>query len=420
MHKEIKEKIRHRLFSEYRHLFSGKEVDAAVVKKELLRILEELIAYDKQSLHESDKEAIINEIITDIAGFGPIDKLMNDPQVTEIMINGPYKIYIEENGRKKLTGVSFENEQQLMAMIQKMLSPTRRRVDESFPYTEISLKDGTRINIVISPLALNGPVVTIRKFSKQIQTIEDLLKLGSLDKRMAVFLAACINGRINIIFSGATGTGKTTTLNVLSSYISDEERIVTIEDTAELKLNQQHVVRLEARQQNIEGKGEISIRDLYKNCLRMRPDRIIIGEIRGAEVLEMLQGICSGHTGALSVIHAESPQDVIYRIETMILTSGIPISLQAIHRQIAAAINIIVQHSQLQDGSRKIIHISQVNGIKDGQVEVEDIFVYDLEGVNPETKSVSGRWKATGVVPCFFNTFKKLGIPLSEEIFRKD
>lgn len=420
MHKEMKEKIKHRLFSEYRHLFSGQEIDETTVRIELLRILQELTAHDKHSLHEFDKEAIIAEIITDIIGFGPIDKLMNDPQITEIMINGPGKVYVEENGKKKLTDVSFENEQQLMAMVQKVLSPTRRRVDESFPYTELSLKDGTRINIVIFPLALSGPVVTIRKFSKTIQTVEDLLKLGSLDKRMADFLVACINGRINIIFSGATGVGKTTTLNVLSSYISNEERIITIEDTAELRLNQEHVVRLEARQSNIEGKGEISIRDLFKNCLRMRPDRIIIGEIRGAEALEMLQGICSGHTGSLSVIHAETPQDVIYRIETMILTSGISISLQAIHRQIAAAVNIIVQHSQLQDGSRKITQISQINGIKDGQVEVEDIFVYDLESVNPQTKSVSGRWKATGVVPCFFDRFKKLGIGLPEALFKQD
>jgi len=306
-----------------------------------------------------------------------------------------------------------------MHIIQKILASTRRHVDESYPYTDVSFKDGTRINIIIPPLALDGPVVTIRKFLKSLNSIEELVKLGTLDSRMADFLVVAVKARMNIMFSGATGAGKTTTLNVLSSYIPNDARIVTIEDTAELSLNQEHVVRLETRQPNIEGKGEISIRELFKNCLRMRPDRILLGEIRGAEALDMLQAMCSGHTGSLAVIHADSPQDVMYRLETMILTSGTPISLEAIHRQIAASLHLVVQQQQLSDGSRKITQISQVHGLREGQVIVEDIFLYEMEETDSVSGVVKGSWKATGVVPVFYPKFKKLGIELSEEIFRK-
>jgi pilus assembly protein CpaF len=261
--------------------------------------------------------------------------------------------------------------------------------------------------------------VTIRKFLKELSRVEDFIKLGTIDQRMADFLIACVKAKVNMLFSGATGSGKTTTLNMLSSYISNDERIVTIEDTAELHLAQEHVVRLETRQPNIEGKGEVTIRDLFKNSLRMRPGRIILGEARGPEALDMLQAMCSGHRGALAVLHASSPQDVIYRLETMVLTSGIPINLPAIHRQIAAAINLIIQHEQLPDGSRKITHLTQVNGIKDDQIVLDDIFTYDLEGVSVDGK-VSGRFKATGVIPAFYSLFNRAGINLPKELFKKD
>lgn len=385
----------------------------------MLNILDNIISHEHLSLSEMDKERITTEIIDEFIGFGPIDNLLKDPYVTEIMINGPKKVYVERLGKVELTDITFDDEQQLMSLIYKMLAPTRRHVDETYPYTEISLKDGSRINIIIPPLAIDGPTITIRKFLKEIKTTEDLIKLNTLDKRISDFLIASIKAKINIVFSGASGAGKTTTLNVLSSYISDDERIVTIEDTAELHLSQEHVVRLEARQPNIEGRGEITIRELFKNSLRMRPDRIILGEIRGAEALDMLQAICSGHRGSLSVIHANLPQEVIYRIETMILTSGVPIIVEVIHRQIAAAINLIVQQEQLLDGPRKITHVTQVNGLKDNQVVLEDIFVFEQEGIDSEGK-VKGRWRATGIIPSSYPAFIKAGIKLPKEIFNKD
>jgi pilus assembly protein CpaF len=268
-------------------------------------------------------------------------------------------------------------------------------------------------------LALDGPTITIRKFSKDIAQADDLIRLGTLDKRMADFLIACIKAKANMLFAGATGSGKTTTVAVLSGYISNDERIVTIEDTAELHLNQQHVVRLETRPPNIEGKGEVTIRHLFKNSLRMRPERIILGEIRSSEALDMLQAICSGHTGSLAVLHANTPQEVIYRLETMILTSGVPINLEIIHRQIAAAIHLIIQQDQLIDGTRKITRITQVNGLKDGQVNLEDIFIFDIEGVDGGGR-VAGKWKATGIKPAFMHLFKKAGISLSDDLFKKD
>jgi pilus assembly protein CpaF len=417
--KILKDKIRKKIISEYSGLFSRDSVDVKELEEAIIQVVEDIIHREHESLSDPDKKRIISEMIDELLGLGPIENLMKDPQITEIMINGPKKIYIEKLGKTELSDVTFDDEQQLMYLIYKMLAPTRRRVDESYPYTEISLKDGSRVNIVIPPLALNGPIVTIRKFSKEIRFAEDLIVLGTMDKRMSDFLVASIKARVNIIFSGATGVGKTTTLNVLSSYISNDERIVTIEDTAELSLRQDHVVRLEAKQPNIEGKGEITIRELFKNSLRMRPDRIILGEIRGAEALEMLQAICSGHSGSLVVIHANSPGDVISRLETMILTSGVPIRLEVIHRQIASTVNLIVQEEQLLDGSRKVTHIAGVNGLKDGLVVLEDIFLYELEGIDSEGK-VQGRWKATGIIPVFYPLFKKAGIELSKEIFNKD
>jgi len=344
---------------------------------------------------------------------------MKDSQVTEIMINGPKKVFVERNGKTELSNITFEDDKQLMYLIHKLIAPTRRRVDESSPYNDLSLKDGSRVNIIIPPLALDGPTITIRKFLRNLRVVEDLIEIGTLDKRMADFLAACIKARINIMFSGSTGAGKTTTLGVLSSYISDNERIITIEDTAEINLDKPNVVRLETRGQSVEGRGEVTIRDLFKNSLRMRPKRIILGEIRSSEALDMLQAICSGHTGSLAVLHANTPQEVIYRLETMILTSGIPISLEAIHRQMIAAMDIIVQQEQLFDGSRKITYITQVNGINNNQVNLEDIFVYDLEGISPEGK-VHGKWKATGIIPKFYRKFEKSGVVLPKEVFNKD
>jgi len=417
--KALKDKIRKKIVAEYSGLLSADTINVEELKKVITHVVDDIIRHENISLSEQDKKRMISEMVDEITGLGPLQNLLKDPYVTEIMINGPKKIYVEKYDKTELSNITFDDEQQLMYLIYKILAPTRRHVDEAYPYTDISLEDGSRVNIVIPPVALNGPTITIRKFLKEIRTADDLVKLGTLDKRMSNFLVASVKAKINIIFSGATGAGKTTTLNVLSAYIPNNERIITIEDTAELNLSQEHVVRLEAKQPNIEGKGEITIRELFKNSLRMRPDRIILGEIRGAEALDMLQAICSGHAGSLAVIHANSPQDVTSRLETMILTSGIPISLEVIHRQIAHTLNLIVQQEQLLDGSRKITHITQISDLKDDQVILDDVFVYDLEGIDSEGK-VKGRWKATGITPIFYEIFKRKGIDLPKEIFNKD
>jgi pilus assembly protein CpaF len=415
---DLKERIRQIFVSQHSHLLAKCPANGEEYKKCVTQIIEGIVSRPRRDLTEEERKKIVSDLVDEFTGLGPVETLMKDPAVTEIMINGPQKVYMEKNGRKELTGITM-TEQQLMALVYKILSPTRRHVDEMSPYTDVAFKDGSRINIIIPPLALDGATVTIRKFLKQIRKVEDLLGFGTLDKRMADFLVACVKAKVNIMFAGATGAGKTTTVDVLSSYLPNDERILTIEDTAELRLSQEHVVRLEAKQPNIEGKGEITIRDLFRNSLRMRPDRIILGEIRGAEALDMLQAMCSGHNGSLAVIHANSPAEVIYRIETMILTSGVLITLEAIHRQIAAGLNLIVQHEQLVDGSRKITNITQVDGLKDGQVVLEDLFTYNVDSVTPEGK-VYGRWIATGATPAFHPLFKKAGVDLPAGIFNKD
>ena len=417
MDRALKNRIRKRYVAEYGHLLS-KDVADEDFKAKAMQAIQTIVGRELGGASAQDKDAAVTEMLNELLGYGPIENLMNDPRITEIMINGTQNVYMEKDGSTRTTDITFDDDDHLMYLVHKLLLPTRRRVDESYPYTEISFKDGCRVNIIIPPLALDGPAVTIRKFLKDIKVAEDLVNLGTMDKRISDFLVAAIKVQASIIFSGATGAGKTTTLNVLSSYISDDERIVTIEDTAELRLKQRHVVRLESRQPNIEGRGEVTIRDLFKNCLRMRPDRIILGEIRSGEALDMLQAICSGHRGSLAVIHAHTAQDVIFRLETMVLTSGVQIGLEAIHRQIAASINLIVQQEQLVDGSRKITQVAQVSGLKDGQVVLEDIFFYEIEGVDADGK-VRGKWKATGVIPNFYHLFVKTGVELPPEIFSK-
>jgi pilus assembly protein CpaF len=415
----LKVKIRDKIISNYGRLFSREDVTSKELEDAINNIMDEMVKQEHVDLGGVDKKKVIQDLLNDFLGFGPIDSLMKDKLVTEIMINGPKKIFVERNGKTQLSDITFKDDKELMYLIHKLLAPTRRRVDESSPYADIALKDGSRVNIIIPPLALDGPMVTIRKFLNIIKTVDDLIASGTFDKRMAEFLVACIKAKVNIIFSGATGVGKTTTLGVLSAHISDDERIVTIEDTAELHLDKPNVVRLEARTRNIEGKGEIGIRALFNNSLRMRPERIILGEIRSSEALDMLQAICSGHTGSLAVLHANTPCEVIYRLETMILVSGVLIGIDAIHRQMSAAMDVIVHQEQLLDGTRKMTYITQVNGLKDGQINLEDIFVYDLEGVNPDG-GVRGKFKATGVIPKFYKRFEKAGIKISQDIFKKD
>ena len=415
----LKGRVREAFIAKYSSILFKGAANKTEVSSVVRNILEGILSQPRNPIKELEREHIINELVDEFSGFGPIEKLMMDPDITEIMINGTHNVYVEKHGKKLRTDIKFDSDQQLMYVIQKILLPTRRRVDESVPYTDICLPDGSRVNIIIPPLALNGPTITIRKFLKKIISAEDLINLGTLDRRMADFLIACIKGKANIIFAGATGSGKTTTVGVLSSYIGNDERTITIEDTAELHLAQDHVVRLETKISNIEGKGEVTIRDLFLNTLRMRPQRIILGEIRSAEALDMLQAMCSGHNGALSVIHADTPEDVMYRLETMILMSGVPLTLEAIHRQIVSSLHLVVQQDQLVDGTRKITRITQINGLKDGWVNLEDIFYYDIEHVDQDSK-VSGHFKATGTVPVFYPIFGKRGVALSKEVFNKD
>jgi pilus assembly protein CpaF len=417
--REIKEKIRQQLISgEY--LFNMRTMDKEKLRKDILRSMEYIISIERLSVALEDREKIIVELIDEVAGFGPLSNLLGDAFVSEIMVNGPDNVYAEKNGMMALTDIKFESNRQLLQTIEKIMAPTQRRVDESSPYVDASLPDGSRVNIVLPPLSLVGPIITIRKFSRDIATMDDLIKRDTLTDKMAKFLIAAIRAKLNIIFAGATGVGKTTTLNVLSHYIDESERIITIEDTNELRLKQKHVVPLEARQANVEGKGEVTIRDLFKNSLRMRPDRIILGEIRGSEALDMLQAISSGHDGALAVLHASSPSDVVSRIETMIITSNTAIPLWAIRRQMSNAIDIIVMQEQLLDGRRKVTHITEVQGVQNDEVVLRDLFSYEISGISEETKQVMGQWKTWGVVPSFYPRFKLRGLDVAQDIFQQE
>ena len=361
---------------------------------------------------------VIKELSDDFLGYGPISEFLKDKEVTEIMINGPFQIYIEKGGKKYLTDVTFDDSAHLRYIIEKMISPSHRRLDESSPYVDLSLPDGSRVNVIIPPLSAHGAIVTIRKMMHIIEKIEDLIGLGTLDERMAKFLVACIKGRINIIFSGATGSGKTTTVEALSYYIDNEERIITIEDTLELSLRQKHLVRLLTRSFNIEGKGEITARNLFVNSLRMRPSRIILGEIRGEEAMDYLQAINSGHKGSLAVIHASTPLDALMRLETMALYAGLNLPIRAIRKQIASGLNLVVQQEQLIDGSRKITYITEVEGFDNNEIIIKDLFRYDIESMGDDSKKVKGKFIALGV-PSFYTNFKKQGIVLKETIFKE-
>lgn len=416
----IKDKIRQYLISGDNRFDSKrvKNVDRERLKHEIEGAIEHVVTIDRVNLTSQEKDKLVKDFMDEVVGFGPLTSLLEDPAVTEIMVNGADIVYAERDGQMNITDVKFDSNKHLMQTIERIMAPTQRRVDESSPYVDASLPDGSRVNIILPPLSLIGPVVTIRKFSRDIALIDDLIKRDTMTQSMAKFLIAAIQAKLNIIFAGATGVGKTTTLNVLSRYISDKERIITIEDTQELRLKQKHVVPLEARQCNVEGRGEVTIRDLFKNSLRMRPDRIILGEIRGSEALDMLQSISSGHDGSLVVLHANSPKDVISRIETMIITSNTSIPLWAIRRQISNAIDIIVMQEQLNDGNRKTTHITEVDGIENDEVVLRDLFSYEIKGVSPEDKRVIGEWRAWGVVPNFYSRFEMHGIDLPQDIFK--
>jgi pilus assembly protein CpaF len=363
-----------------------------------------------------DPDALAKELYDEAVGLGPLEDLLADPDVTEIMVNGADSVYVEKRGKLHLTRRTFLNDDSVSAIIERIVSPIGRRIDESQPYVDARLPDGSRVNAIIPPLSLTGPCLTIRKFSKIPLAIRDLIRFGSMTEAMGQFLQACVVLRKNIVVSGGTGSGKTTFLNVLSSFLPDDERIVTIEDAAELRLMQRHVIRLEARPPNIEGRGAITIRDLVRNALRMRPDRIVVGECRGGEALDMLQAMNTGHDGSITTVHANSPRDVISRLETMVLMSGMDLPLRAINEQVASALHLIVHTSRFADGSRKVSRITEVCGMEGEQITMQDLFAYDQSGMG-EKGEVLGRFAPTGSVPTFIEQLAARGIALNRRIF---
>ncbi|SHH95419.1 CpaF family protein [Clostridium grantii] len=409
--KELKNKIQKTILTQF------KNDDVEKIISEIDSIALEIIKKDGEYLGDIDRKAVIDEIINDLTGFGPITPLLKDEDISEVMVNGPHRVYVERKGKVVLTDVQFRNDEHVMHIIEKIVSPLGRRIDESSPMVDARLPDGSRVNAIIPPLALKGPTITIRKFSKDPFTIENLISFGTLTRDMAIFIDACVKARLNIFISGGTGSGKTTTLNVLSSFIPDDERIITIEDAAELQLGQDHVISLESRPANIEGTGAITIRDLVKNSLRMRPERIVIGEVRGGEALDMLQAMNTGHDGSLATGHSNSPRDMIARLETMVLMAGMELPVRAIRQQISGAIDLIIQQSRLSDGSRRIVSITEVQGMEGEVVVLQDIFTFKQQGKDQNGKLI-GKMISTGIRPKFYDKLLASGIQVPDSIFQ--
>lgn len=389
-------------------------------QKELRRLVEgmcaDAIKDNPFAIPLGDRERLVEELISEILGLGPIEPLLKDSSVTEVMVNGPDSIYIERKCRLQKTDVRFRNTEHLMHIIDRIVTAVGRRVDERSPMVDARLADGSRVNVIIPPLSLTGPCVTIRKFSKDVLTVDKMIEFGSFDQRMAEFLEDCVKGRLNIVVSGGTGSGKTTLLNVLSSYVPATERIVTLEDSAELQLKQDHVVTLETRPPNIEGEGEVTMRDLVRNALRMRPDRIIVGECRTGEALDMLQAMNTGHDGSMTTAHANSARDALSRLETMVLMSGMELPLRAIRSQIASAVDIIVQIARLRDGSRKIINIAEVTGMEGDIITLQDLFYFENHGVDQDGR-ITGAFLTSGLRPLCTEKLAMNGVTLPPDLF---
>jgi pilus assembly protein CpaF len=395
--------------------------DTAISERELETLVHDritqLLADEPTPLSSEDRLELTRQIGDGVLGLGPLEPFLRDPSVSEIMVNDVGTIYIERDGKLESTGASFFSEAQLRHMIDKIVSKVGRRIDESSPFVDARLPDGSRVNAIIPPLALNGPALTIRKFAADPYTTADLVGLETFTPALVEFLQACVKGRMNVLVSGGTGSGKTTTLNVISSFIPSDERIITIEDAAELRLQQPHVVRLESRPSNIEGTGAVTIRDLVRNSLRMRPDRIVVGEVRGAEALDMLQAMHTGHDGSISTIHSNSTRDALARLETMMLMAGIELTVRAVREQAASAIDMIIHQARFKDGIRRVTHVSEVLGMEGEIVTMQDIFAFDLKaGVDAQGKHL-GKLKATGLRPAFMDRLEDRGITLPASVF---
>ncbi|MHB1315737.1 MAG: CpaF family protein [Christensenellales bacterium] len=407
---KLKERVRTHTIEELNEV---SDADAKAVRDKL----EEVLQLEADDLPRTERARIANELFDDIMGYGPLETLLADPTITEIMINGHRQVFIERQGRLHQAEVALRDQEHVMNIIDRIVSSIGRHVDEASPMVDARLKDGSRVNVILPPLSLVGPVVTIRKFSKTPYTAQNLIDFGSISPKMVSFLEACVKGRLNLIVSGGTGSGKTTLLNILSGFIPSDERIVTIEDAAEIQLNQAHVVTLESRPANTEGRGQITIRDLVRNALRMRPDRIIVGEVRSSEALDMLQAMNTGHDGSLTTTHANSPRDTIARLETMVMMGGMELPLLAIRSQIASAIDIIIQQSRFRDGTRRITNITEITGMEGDIVSMQDLFVYETQGQMDSQGHFKGKFKGTGVFPHCLEKIRNNGIAVHDEWF---
>jgi len=413
---EVQNRLLEKLDTEQLRRINDEESKKDFIRDAIEKVLITIGSERELSYSSVHHKRLVQEVLNEVIGLGPIEDLIQDDDVSEIMVNGPNQIFVERSGRLSLSDKEFRDDEHVMQIIDKIVAPLGRRCDESYPTVDARLKDGSRVNCIIPPLALNGPIVTIRKFSKKPLTVKDLVHYGTITQEMADFVAACVKIGLNIVVSGGTGSGKTTTLNLLSSFIPADERIITVEDAAELQLRQEHVLSLETRPASIEGEGAIQIRDLVKNCLRMRPDRIVVGECRGGEALDMLQAMNTGHDGSMTTAHANTPRDAIARLETMVLMAGMDLPVKAIRTQIASAVDLIIQQSRLRDGSRKIIAITEVVGMEGDIITLSDIFIFDQTGVDDEGK-ILGKLKPTGLRPHFMDRFKDEGIVLPSRIF---
>lgn len=393
------------------------DMDRRQLEEAVTRIADIVMDAEPVLVPRSERSRIIAEVIDEVMGLGPIEPLLKDDTVTEVMVNCHNQVYVERNGLLSLTDVHFRDDSHVMHIIEKIVSPLGRRIDESSPMVDARLPDGSRVNAIIPPLAIRGPALTIRKFSREPYTVSDLIGFETMTQEMADLLKACVEGKLNIVVSGGTGSGKTTILNVLSSFIPADERIVTIEDAAELQLRQEHIVTLESRPANIEGRGQVTIRDLVRNSLRMRPDRIIVGEVRGGEALDMLQAMNTGHEGSMTTGHANSPRDILSRIETMVMMSGMELPVRAIREQISSAIDLIIHESRLRDGTRKITSMTEVQGMEGDIITLQDIFAFEQTG-RDENGKVIGRFKPTGIRPKFMEKLSASGIKLPVDIFK--
>ncbi len=418
---ELRHRIHQQLIDELGPILFDRRLSEDDLRRRVHDQLHAAIAMERVPLSAADKARLIQDVSDDILGYGPIDSLLRDEDVSEIMVNGPERVFVERSGKlTKDPEIRFLDEDHVRRVIDKIVSEIGRRIDESTPMVDARLPDGSRVNAVISPLAIGGPFLTIRKFSADPLQIDDLIRYGSLNAHAARFLQACIVGRLNGVVAGGTGTGKTTMLNVLSSFIPDDERIVTVEDAKELQLHQEHVLCMESRPPNVEGRGEVTIRDLVKNCLRMRPDRIVVGECRSGEALDMLQAMNTGHDGSLTTVHANSPRDTLARLETLVLMAGFDLPVRAIREQMASAIDVIVQLSRLRDGTRRVTHITEVQGMEGDVITLQDIFLFDFGAGVDEHGRYRGQLKATGVRPKFAEKLADQGIRLGAEVFSPD